>query len=577
MRLKFAIVFYLIVPLFGYSQKSPILGIKDTLKFNYTTGGTIDSVDINFSQHSSTLPGGGFSTSENSFAYDFFVQNSGGSVFRNFTNWKKMRFSALPHLGFGYIFGGQQTQIVKANYTHALSENQLLNIDYDMQRGSNFMRNGLFGHHDVQLQYQLKTNFYTLDLKGQYLSRLINQNDGLLTDSTLYTSGLDMSPVRKDIALSKQQGGRVNLNHYFDFLPKDSINATGLYIENRLNIFNRKYKESSDTLDLIYPVINISTDSTSDQYQLSQIANGAGLYYDRPGFYLKAGLDYNYWNYFNLGQNQDRSEVNLDGKLGIQIKRIEIENHTNINMIGAAGEWFTNTNIRFGWKNFKLNGKADISYLLPEPFQRSYYANNVSYNTQFDQLNKQFKLNLHAQLSYVIKQHSISVFAGNATATNTYWFINNSWRNDTLTTLNALTIGIAGQTGYKALRFSLKASYNKSNWMPEMLIQSRLYVQGRLFKGKKLLAQIGVEGAYLSSYQLLEHLPYMDVFNLTNQIGSSRTNLHVFGAFEVSRFRFFFRVENLGKFWTEPIQRIAFNQTIPNMQIRIGITWDFFN
>ncbi len=186
-------------------------------------------------------------------------------------------------------------------------------------------------------------------------------------------------------------------------------------------------------------------------------------------------------------------------------------------------------------------------------------------------------MNLNAQLDYTYQQHTVGVFAKNATLTNNYWFYNNTWTADTINALNAFSIGLTGKTGYKILKFSLSGSYNSSNWMPNLLVQSRLYLQGRLFKGRKLLGQFGVEASYHNGYRLLEHLPYMDVYRITTSSTDPMVNLHAFGAFEIQRFRFFFRVENIGYFWTESTNRVGLNQPIPAMQIRVGITWDFFN
>lgn len=554
-----------------------VMGGKDTLKSDYFTGGKIDSIDIAFANHSSTMPAGGFSTSENVLPYNFFILNKGSVLFRNFSNWKKMQFSALPHLGFGYIFGGQATQIVNTSYTQAFNQQTLLNVDYNMNRGNNFLRSGEFNNHDVQLQFQFQSKFYSLDLKSQYLNMNIGQNGGVQSDSLIDYYGLAFAPINKENAESKIRATRTQIDHYFDFLPKDSINAIGLYIHNTLQIYNRKYFETSSFLDTIYGSTNINNSITADQYQLSELKNAAGLYYAREKIYLKVGMMYNWWNYFNLGTHIAKSEVNLDAQLGLDFKSLNLQNHSNVNFIGASGEWFSNTKLRFNWKDFKFNANANFSNQLPEQFQRNYFGNNIYYSTPFDQLNKLFAMDLQAKIAYQYKLHGVGIFVNNATLSNNYWFYNNQWVADTMNVLNALSTGIEGRTGYKALHFTFKGSYNVSNWMPKILVQSRLYLQGRIFKGKKLLAQIGVEGSYHDGYQLMEHLPYMDVMRFTTINNSSMANLHVFGAFQLARFRFFFRVENIGYFWNNSANRIALNQPISAMQIRLGITWDFFN
>lgn len=560
-----------------FAQNNAIMGTKDTLTYSYYSGGVFDSVDIAFTTHSSTLPGGGFSKNENVLPYNFYIQNNGGAIYNQFNDWKKMRFSALPHLGFGYVFGTQATQVVKASYAQAFNSQTLLNVDYDMHKGKNFMRAGDFGKHDVQLQFEFQSRFYSLGVKGQFVSRNIAQNDGLLVDSLIDYYGLSFAPIRKENAQSKYRGGRVELSHYFDFLAKDSANAMGLYVDNQLRIFNRKYKEKSDTLTAIYPLIYYNADSTGDQYQLSEIVNAAGLFYSREKLFFKVGVLNNWWNYFNLGNKIAQSEVNLDGTIGLNFKSVAFRNHTNFNLIGANREWYTYSNLDFKWKGLSLNAKANISHLLPEQFQRFYSANNVYYNLLNGNLDKQFKLDVGGHLNYTHQQHQVGIFVNNATVTSNYWFYNNTWRNDTLKTVNAFSVGLSGRTGYKVIFFDFKGSFNKSDWMPSVLVQGRLYVQGRLFKSKKLLAQIGVESSYRTGYKLLEHLPYMDVFNLTSVTTKPMANLHVFGAFEIQRFRFFFRVENLGYFWSDKTTRIALHQTIPSLNIRVGITWDFYN
>lgn len=553
------------------------MGVKDTLKHNYYTGGDIDSIDLAFSFHSSTLPGGGFSTSENVLPYNFFINNPGGAAFHTFNDWKTKRFSALPHLGFGYVFGTQATQIVKASYTQAFTSQTLLNIDYNMQKGTNFLRVGDFNKHDVQLQFEYQSKFYSFDLKGQFISRTIGQNGGVLSDSLIDYYGLVFAPVRKQKAKSKYKGTRIELDHYFDFLAKDSANAMGLYVENKMNIFNRKYFEYSDTLSAIYPASYINPDSTNDQYQLSELTNIAGLFYSRKKLYFKVGAQNNWWNYFNLGNHIAQSEINIDAKIGLNFKSLSFKNNTNFNFIGAGREWYSYSNLNYKWKGLSLAANANVSQLLPEPFQRFYSGNNVYYDLLSIKLEKQFRFDVNALLKYTYKQHEVGVFVQNATLSNNYWFYNNTWATDTLKTLNAFSVGLKGKTGYKVIFFDFSGSYNHSDWMPSLLVQGRLYLQGRLFKGKKLLAQIGIESSYRTGYKLLEHIPYMDIYRLTSISSKPMINLHVFGAFEISRFRFFFRVENIGYFWSNSTNRIALNQTIPSMNIRVGITWDFFN
>lgn len=576
MKIGFSVIsFFVSVSL--YAQNTSLLGSKDTLKSHYFTGGVIDSIDISFSSHSTTLSGSSNYSLENTQPYDLFIQNKGGTRFRTFNPWKKVRFSALPHLGFGYIFGTQATQIVKTNYTHAFKQYNLLNVDYNLNKGSAYLRSNAFENHDVQLQFQHIGKVYSLQFRGQYMHNKYGQNGGVTTDSLIPISGLIFTPVNKDKASSKYNAGRIEIEHFVDFLTKDSINSLGLFVDNQLFVFNRKYREVSDTLGLIYPTIYFNADSTNDQYQLSSLTNGAGVFYNRNEFFIKAGVTHKWWNFFNIGNRIAQFEMNLNANMRIKVKAVQIENQSSFNFIGANGEWFSNTSVGFKMKQFHFKGYANVNHLLPDPFQRFYFSNTLIYLSDLANIKKQFNLDVNAQFSYQYKQHQIGVFAKNAVLTNNYWFYDNKWVNDTLQTLNALSVGLFGKTSVKTFHIDLRGSYNASNWMPNLLIQSRIYVQGRLFKGRKLLAQIGVEASYHTGYKALELIPVMDIFRLSEQKAAPMANLHLFGAFEVQRFRFFFRAENFGYFWTDRKQLIAVDYPIPAIQIRVGITWDFFN
>lgn len=576
MKIGFSVIFFF-VSVSLYAQNTSLLGSKDTLKSHYFTGGVIDSIDISFSSHSTTLSGSSNYSLENTQPYDLFIQNKGGTRFRTFNPWKKVRFSALPHLGFGYIFGTQATQIVKTNYTHAFKQYNLLNVDYNLNKGSAYLRSNAFENHDVQLQFQHIGKVYSLQFRGQYMHNKYGQNGGVTTDSLIPISGLIFTPVNKDKASSKYNAGRIEIEHFVDFLTKDSINSLGLFVDNQLFVFNRKYREVSDTLGLIYPTIYFNADSTNDQYQLSSLTNGAGVFYNRNEFFIKAGVTHKWWNFFNIGNRIAQLEMNLNANMRIKVKAVQIENQSSFNFIGANGEWFSNTSVGFEMKQFHFKGYANVNHLLPDPFQRFYFSNTLIYLSDLANIKKQFNLDVNAQFSYQYKQHQIGVFAKNAVLTNNYWFYDNKWVNDTLQTLNALSVGLFGKTSVKTFHIDLRGSYNASNWMPNLLIQSRIYVQGRLFKGRKLLAQIGVEASYHTGYKALELIPVMDIFRLSEQKAAPMANLHLFGAFEVQRFRFFFRAENFGYFWTDRKQLIAVDYPIPAIQIRVGITWDFFN
>jgi hypothetical protein len=60
-------------------------------------------------------------------------------------------------------------------------------------------------------------------------------------------------------------------------------------------------------------------------------------------------------------------------------------------------------------------------------------------------------------------------------------------------------------------------------------------------------------------------------------VQSGYLDLAVFGGFELNAFKFFVRAENLGYFWNNRMLKVVSGYPIPPLQIRLGITWDFWN
>jgi len=571
-------VLFLLYPFFSYTQHTSLNATKDTINYNSYTGGSIDSLDLSFSNLSSSLPGGLSSNFPLTHLYDFFFFHEGGSLVRPNFQWKKMRFSAIPHLGFGTIFGNQATQIIHATYTHAFIDNTLLNIDYDKHQGNAFLRSSDFAHNKLHVQIERSANFYTFRIQTNYESDKIGHNGGIVSDSLLDFSPLAFIPTNKIDATSKYQKGNVLLNHFFNLsTQQDSSIAKGIYINNQANVSNRKYREIDSDLTQIYPLVLLSKDSTNDQFQVSNFINSLGVYFQNSKSFLKLGGQYRYWKYDNLGFFMRQSEINADVQTEFHSNNINFSQNANINLFGAKNEWTSSTNIQSTIKKWNLSAKALLSSLLPQVYQRNYHGNHLLYGQSFRNLKRQFRANINAEMLYKYNKTSIGVFAKTTILKDNYWFYNDIWRADTLNNIHSMSIGVKGSIHFKIFNFSVSGSYNIGDWLPDYLLQTRLFVQGKMFKDRKLLAQLGVELSTHSSYKLLEIIPLMDVYRFTDISANQRNNLHFFGAFEIQRFRFFFRMENIAYAWTAHTQQLAISYPIPARQLRVGITWDFFN
>jgi hypothetical protein len=112
--------------------------------------------------------------------------------------------------------------------------------------------------------------------------------------------------------------------------------------------------------------------------------------------------------------------------------------------------------------------------------------------------------------------------------------------------------------------------------------QSSLHVQwkGGVFKAKKLRMLFATDLNYFSSFQPLVFIPQMGVFDLIQSNQSTVKgflNLSFTTALEVETFRFFVRIDNIGSFWVPATTAFVSHYAFPNMQIKLGLTWDFWN
>ncbi len=561
------------------AQNNPAMGTRDTIKYSYRTGGDIFGLDINNSYMGTTMPGGPFSREENILPYNFFLNSLGGVRSYLFGSWNAMRFSGIPHLGFSYQFGSQATQYVHVRYTQAFTPKLLLNIDYDMRKANGFYRHSTTADHNVQLRLERQAPIYSFSLKAQYLGRNSQYNQGLISDTLIGRYDLGFIPVNNMDAMVRTKGVRVELEHYIDFLKNDSINATGIYVDNIFRVFNRKMHDNlGDTI--LYGAPFFGGDSLNDQYQLSEIITGGGLYYNRPNFYIKAGLAHTYWKYFNLGNDNKQNEINVDAKLAYTVQSFEISNHTNFNLIGANREWFTHAKIKAKVKKVGFDASLKLDNLLPEPFQRSFRGQFIGYNYALSDLKNQWKMQIDGNANLTLQNMKMEAFVGFAGMKNVYWYKDGAWAQENNSSLNGMSLGINYTSKFfNWLNIGLKGMYSSAEWMPDIYTRLRVAANGKIFKSKKLFAQIGVEGSYLSNYNLVAFSPLMETYRYENGIGSSlaRFNVHVFGALEIQTFRFFFRVENLGSLFNDDKIEVMKGYVIAPVHFRIGITWDFFN
>ena len=551
----------------------------DTLKSGYTISQQLDSTDLLLPIQSSTLPGGGLNASSSIFSAQIVIQSKGGQRFYAFSPWKKMRFSALPHLGFSYSFGNKGTQHLLAEYQHVLSTKSLLNIDYNRYSSTGFMRNSEFTHNDLQIQYNFKGKRYQSDLKIGYQNSNVQQSGGITNDTLLQTLDLIYVPVNKTNAITKTQLGRINWNNYLDF-NKDSLQSKGIFTQHKKKKKNYSYSET-DTLSYIYTLINFDSLQTNDNHQLTQFENGLGVYSSNSFHELKIGLNTNYWQFKNLTSLIDTLEISTFFNFKRERKTSFINNQFEFNIVGAKNEFHNYFSAIKQLNHIQLNGAVSVESKLPAIYQRLAIGNN--YTNLNGQYNKQFNFFSDLNASYSTKLLTAKAGHRFSISNNNYFFKETKWEQDTINNFVLQQLYLNLDFKYKFITIQPKYTFSivdqSTDFIPLHQFQGRIFIKGGIFKAKKLKGYLGADFSYNSSFRQVYFNALTSSFNFTASTLQlqEQFNLHAFGGIQIEEFKFFVRVENIGRSWNEISSSPVSAFPIASMQFRVGITWDFFN
>jgi hypothetical protein len=563
----------------AFGQFVPSVVNYDTLKGSFRTNGDLDSMDIISFNNASSHPGGGSNQFQSIQTGDLLYQQIGG--YRNFerTAFPSYRFAAIPHVGFAYSFGTQGTQIAQLNYQQLYARKVLLNLNYENNRSNGYLRNSDFLRNNAGLNILKSGRIYSFVINAQYNSNNSGLNGGITSIADPIAFPMVFLPVSKENARSEYQSSHVNLENYIDF-NKDSTSCVGLMTNHQLDVRQRRYTET-DTLFGIYNQVNIDSLESRDFYQFSKLSNGAGFFFRKNQFFASTNVNATYWKYFNLDQDRDTTEFSLKSDVKYAGKNWTIQHKLDLNLVGARNEWRTGVELSARFGKTVWNNATHIESVLPDVFQRHYFANNFAY--QMSSYEQQFRMNMLNTLTTTVRgietvlTHQSSFFKEN------YLFLNGQWRNDTLTNFSFHRIGL--RVGLKWGILHVQPEYTFTirpstlQIVPTHTIRARVLLKGALFKAKKMKTYLGVDAIYVSGFDPMSFLPAMDVYSLnTNGISvSSFNNLHVFGGFQIDQFRFFVRFENIGYFWNDNSLELLEGYPIAGGQLRVGLTWDFFN
>jgi len=549
----------------------------DTLSFDNRMLGNVDSVDVNSGILPTTFDGGTGLLHPDGFSIARLNNDFGGYRFNTTVPNRRMKFSGLPFIGFSYSFGGQGTQFVRAEYVQSFTDSLVLNVDYAGNIGTGFLRNSTFRSNRVNLDLEWKSRWYTMQLEGNYFTDSLDHNGGIIQEEEDVISqfGLEFVSVNKSNATSKNVYGNVALKNYFHF-NVNSVNRIGVVTKHQYDIRYRAYHEE-DTLSGIYDMINYG-DSTYDRVNLARIQNYAGVFFAGKNKYVDFKLGHTYWSNLNLGNDFDTTEIDLSSELRWDFGAITLRNSLKQNIIGGFGALDEEASVSYRANKWNIAGNLSLKRLAPLPYQRSYYGNNYSF--KLNEINLEDRLQFGGRFSYEFKKDSLLVgaFAQSLNIRNAYIFEDTMWNQTG--SLDALQVGAFGTFTFGKFNVHPRVVYsiNANSYLPQLQANMRAYFKTRIFKAKKLLLLIGVDGAYVSEFQPRSFVPSVGAYTWSpGSTTEGMVNAHFFTSIEISTFRFFVRYENIGYFWNEKTLQEYVGYPISAQRIRMGLAWSFFN
>ena len=581
MHLRISILFF-IINYFCYSQIQ-IAAPTDTLKSSFSTLGNIDTMEMNSIYLASSFPIKSFSNRFGFPSIDLLDMNS--SIYYPL---KKERglitFSALPHVGFSYLFGTQGTQLLGLKYQQAFIKGFLLNAQIGTDKTDGFFRNTGFSKSSYAFQLARNSKRHSFLLEARSAKELREWNGGVVSDSQAVIFSPELLPVNKNDASSLLKNSKVCLTNSFS-LFSDSLHVFGLEIKQFYENIKRTYLENYSIVNN-YDSIYFDSSQTSDAYTLKTFENQLGIFYKTPSLEFSTHAVIRNWNYANFDIKSDTTEFDLNEQFQFKNKFFQLSNSSSLNLYGAKNTFRSFSDLHSIFSGYKIAVNHTFIRSLPLVFQRYYSSNNVFYKLE------NFELQTHQKLKFAISKalgkkffsfdYSLISFKQN-------YFFNTSvskWQRDL-----AISSAIIQQAKISSeLHFSIFHIYpsytftrmDKSiNFLPQHTFETRFLIKGGIFKAKKLKGMLGFDFIALSSYKSLMFNPQMGIYDFTvlsqTNMNSGMLNAGVFSGFEVDKFRFFLRWDNLAYLWANRMQTFIIGSPLPSTQIKIGITWDFWN
>ena len=554
----------------------------DTLKADFRSGGkSIDSLDFYFAEKQTTLPGG---TQNNPFGIN------GNEYFNFFQSLSKQYrsnkiavpiFTALPHLGFMYSFGSGGLQYLHTHYQQTFRGNIHLNMHYNRQVSTTLYKQSDFNSDAFTISLSRYGKSWNHLIEGSTTNLTRSLNGGVVNDDKMLTEyGIEFAPIVKSSSVDSSKRYILHHQSVWNFFKQDSLRSiqTGFVFNNHFRVDRRVFKET-DSISKIYPFF-YNAKETRDLSQLSFLENGIGYFVKTTNSNSEIGINRVYWIY-KTNALQIKNAVNVTLNSQWQLGKTLLNYSAMQNLVGQGGQFSHTFVFKYKQERGIHNFVVGMSQLVPDPFQRVYFGNTIAWN--MPKIDKQGILSF--LYSYAGKgSGQLNLKVGYKQMNNTYFLINDQWRNDTLMNVQQLyfSASYSLRTGkfYLQPRITINHLNNKSQLLPKYDVRTRVFWKSKINNKEKYEVIIGLDVYAKSTYSLISFDNQLSAFmiaNSSNKMYTSVVQLDAFIGVAIDEMRFYFKYENIDNTWNPKYNRIVQGYPVMPKILRIGLTWDFLN
>ncbi len=550
----------------------------DTLQHTYLTNGGLDSI----AQPAIFLSQPFYFQHIDFRSTDLFWNNHMGA-FSVPKNTKNATFSALPHIGFAYQFGTQATQWLKADYHQSFQGNWLVNASIQNASTAGFYRNANFKNGQYTVLVQRSQSRFPMKLWANSYNETRNWTGGVLDPTQANTFPTDFLATLKSDANTNRKTQELQFDMAFP-ISKDSTSKQRLQIQTGMARLNRTYSESGN-LSAHYPTLFFDSANSEDVFKRLSLHQRIGWTLQHNAQrHLNIGLEAQYWRYKDSLFRSDTLETNIYDEWNWQFGGLQMRHQGTFNLIGAANGWKSFTSIKGDFLGTQIDFIHHWIRWLPLPEQRQFSSNAVIFTFYNPTLQSQQRFEISAKktlLNFQLQASMTQDFYYN-------WFLFDQnlgrWNNESdLSKFSTTSLKFLVQRNWThwkiegRYRFALHSE--SLNFIPKNIVGARVQWKGGIFKAKKLQSVLSADIQWQSKSIGMGFLPHVDAIDWNTNLSDNNgfLNASVMAGFEVSTFRFFVRAENLGYFWSDRTTQWLQGYTYPGMQLRIGITWDFWN